>query len=180
MDLGTAILGTNTNDCNIYGHDCCFIVAKKGEEIGFNLYLGGRVGVQASDTGLFVKKDEVVMAFNAVINLFKSYGFRDNRNKNRLHFLLEAVGMDTFVKAIKSTTGLEFENSGAIVATQECVLDESGEINLGEGLRAVHFSAPSGVFSGESFMDIASIAKSADGEIRLSVFKFRKYLFSLV
>lgn len=167
--FNTAILGTRVNDCNIYGHDCCFIVAKKGDTIGFNLYLGGRVGVQASDTGLFIKVDEVVNVFNAVINLFKTYGFRDNRNKNRLHFLLEAVGMESFVDAIKAYSTLAFESSGEILAKEEFMLDESGLYALSKSLSAVHLSIPSGVFTGESVIEVAKTAKEVDGEIRLSV-----------
>ena len=167
--FNTAILGTNINDCNIYGHDCCFIVAKKGDTLGFNLYLGGKVGVQASDTGLFVRPEEVTEVFNAVINLFKTYGFRDNRNKNRLHFLLEAVGMEAFVDAIKSYSGLELTESGEILAKEEFILDENGHLELSEDLTAIHFSIPSGVFTGESLIEVAKIAKEAEGEIRLSV-----------
>ena len=167
--FNTAILGTNMNDCNIYGHDCCFIVAKKGDAFGFNLYLGGRVGVQARDTGLFIREEEVTEVFSAVINLFKKYGFRDNRNKNRLHFLLEEVGMDTFVEAIKAFSEKAYESSGEIVAKEEFMLDENGHLELGNGLTAVHFSIPSGIFTGESLIEVAKIAKEADGEIRLSV-----------
>lgn len=167
--FNTAILGATINDCNIYGHDCCFVLAKKDHMIGFNLYLGGRVGVQARDTGLFIQEDEVVSTFNAVINLFKTYGFRDNRNKNRLHFLLEAVGMEAFVEAIKSYSGLSFESSGEILATEEFKLDESGVFELNQELSAVHLSIPSGIFTGESLMEVAKSAKEVEGEIRLSV-----------
>jgi ferredoxin-nitrite reductase len=167
--FNTAILGMNMNDCNIYGHDCCFVVAQKGDEVGFNLYLGGRVGVQAKDTGLFIQQDQVVTVFNAVINLFKSYGFKDNRNKNRLHFLLEAVGMDAFVDAIKKYEILDLKSSGEILATQEFKLDESGLLELNEEKSAVHLSIPSGVFTGESLIETAKIAQEVDGEIRLSI-----------
>jgi len=167
--FNTAILGMNMNDCNIYGHDCCFVVAKKGEEVGFNLYLGGKVGVQAEDTGLFIGKGQVVSVFNAVINLFKAYGFRDNRNKNRLHFLLEAVGMEAFVDAIKKHEGLSLESSGEILATEEFLLDESGVLELDEFKSAVHLSIPSGVFTGESLIEAAKAAEEVDGEIRLSI-----------
>jgi len=71
--FNTAILGTSVNDCNIYGHDCCFVVAKKDNALGFNLYLGGKVGVQAKDSGLFVALDEVIVTFKAVVDLFKQY-----------------------------------------------------------------------------------------------------------
>ena len=167
--FNTAILGNSINDCNIYGHDCCFIVAKNNGNIGFNLYLGGRVGIQAKDTGLFVKPEEVVKTFEAVTNLFKQYGFRDNRNKNRLHFLLEAVGMDTFVNAIKDYSGLEFNTSGDILAIEEYMLNEEGTFELGEGLEAVHLSIPSGIFSGSNLVEVSKIAKNVDGKIRLSV-----------
>jgi len=167
--FNTAILGTNINDCNIYGHDCCFVVAQKGDTLGFNLYLGGRVGVQARDTGLFIHQGEVTEVFNAVINLFKTYGFRDNRNKNRLHFLLEAVGMEAFVDAIRYYSGKQFEESGEILAKEEFMLDENGHLELSEALTAIHFSIPSGIFTGESLMEVAEIAKSVGGEIRLSV-----------
>ena len=167
--FNTAILGTNTNDCNIYGHDCCFVVASKDNEYGFNLYLGGKVGVQASDTGLFIKPDEVIPTFKAIIEIFKEYGFRDNRNKNRLHFLIEAVGMNSFINAIKQKTKLDYKNSGNIEATQEYILNESGIFNLSETLDAVHFSIPSGVFSGSDLYEAGKLAQKVNGQIRLSV-----------
>lgn len=167
--FNTAILGTNVNDCNIYGHDCSFLIAKNGEEIGFNLYLGGRVGVQAKNSGLFIKKDEIVPTFKAIVELFKKYGFRDNRNKNRLHFLLEAVGMDEFVKAIKEYSNLEYKESGEILAVDEYVLDDSGVFNLGESLEAFHFSIPSGIFKGSDLVKASELALKVDGKIRLSI-----------
>ncbi len=167
--FNTAILGTFVNDCNIYGHDCCFIVAKKGEKLGFNLYLGGKVGVQASDSGIFVMQKDVITVYKAIINLFKEFGFRDNRNKNRLHFLLEAVGMEEFVKAIKIYSGLEFEDAGEIVAKEEFLLDKEGVLDLGNGLIAYNFSIPSGIFSGEAMMEAGKLAELVQGQIRLSV-----------
>lgn len=167
--FNTGILGTNINDCNIYGHDCCFIIAKKGNALGFNLYLGGRVGMQARDTGLFVKQEQVVPTFTAVIYLFKKYGFRDNRNKNRLHFLLEAVGMEAFVEAIKESSGLAYLSSGEILAKEEYQLNEQGVFTLSDNLKAVHISIPSGIFSGNSLLEVATIAKEYNAMIRLSV-----------
>ncbi len=167
--FNTAILGNTTNDCNIYGHDCCFILAKKDDEVGFNLYLGGKVGVQARDTGLFIKKEQIVPAFNAVINLFKQYGFRDNRNKNRLYFLLEAVGMEEFVKAIKEFSKEEYQSSGEILCNEEYILNDSGIFELGKELNAVHFSIPSGIFKGSDLIKIGHLCSMAGGKIRLSV-----------
>lgn len=167
--FNTAILGANVNDCNIYGHDCCFIVASQNGEIGFNLYLGGRVGIQARDSGIFVKKEDVLETFKAIVELFKKFGFRDNRNNNRLHFLLEAVGMEAFVDAIKEYSGLAYETSGEILAKEEYMLDDSGVFALGENLNAYHFSIPSGVFKGSDLLKVAILANEIDSFIRLSV-----------
>ena len=167
--FNTAILGTKVNDCNIYGHDCCFVVASRDNKIGFNLYLGGKVGMQAKDTGLFLSQDEVIPTFKAIINIFKQYGFRDNRNKNRLHFLLEAVGMNEFIKAIKQKTNLTYENSGEIEAKKEYILNDSSIYDLDETLKAIHFSVPSGIFKGSDLKKVAGVALNTNGNIRLSV-----------
>ena len=107
--------------------------------------------------------------FRAVINLFKEYGFRDNRNKNRLHFLLEAVGMEEFVKAIKEFTKLKYEPSGEILSNKEYILEDSGVFELGENLKAVHFSIPSGIFKGSDLIKIGHLCDAVSGKIRLSV-----------
>ncbi|MBN2782068.1 MAG: ferredoxin--nitrite reductase [Campylobacterales bacterium] len=167
--FNTAILGNSINDCNIYGHDCCFIVASCDGEIGFNLYLGGKVGVQAQDCGLFLTKEQVVPTFKAIVELFKRYGFRDNRNKNRLHFLLEAVGMDEFVKAIKEESNISYKNSGDILAKDEFVLDSGSIYKLNDEINAYHLSIPSGVFSGIDLIKVASLCAKTDSFIRLSV-----------
>ena len=167
--FNTAILGNEVNDCNIYGHDCCFVLASNDNEVGFNLYLGGKVGIQATDTQLFVKVNEVVPTFHAIINLFKEYGFRDNRNKNRLHFLLEAVGIDSFVEAIKNFTNIEYKSSGKIVCDKEYILDQSGIFKLDKNMDAIHFSIPSGIFKGSDLIKIGQLSNSVSGEIRFSV-----------
>jgi len=167
--FNTAILGTTINDCNIYGHDCSFVVAKKDSEIGFNLYLGGKVGVQGVDSGLFIATKDVLNVYTAIINLFKEYGFRDNRNKNRLHFLIEAVGLETFIEAIKTVTMLEFKSSGEILCKEELILKDDGTIELDEKSVAIHFVIPSGILSGEDMIELSSLAIATASKIRLSV-----------
>ncbi len=166
--FNTALIGCSTNDCNIYGHDCSFIIAKRDNEIGFNLYLGGKVGVQAVDSGLFIKKNEVISVYKAIINLFKTYGFRDNRNKNRLYFLIQAVGIDEFVKAIKEYSQLNLQNSGKILVNKESII-KAGAVKLNNNLNALQFSIPSGIFSGSDLIEVSKLADINDSEIRLSV-----------
>jgi ferredoxin-nitrite reductase len=167
--FNTAILGATHNDCNIYGHDCCFILAQKGEKLGFNLYLGGKVGVQAQCADIFVEPDQVQEIFLSVIKLFKTYGFRDNRNKNRLHFLLEAVGMRTFREAIVAESGLSLECAGASLVEGAISVNNQAETALQDGKKAILLTIPSGIFSGSDLIDAAQAVQEANGEIRLSV-----------
>ncbi|MBU1657700.1 ferredoxin--nitrite reductase [bacterium] len=167
--FNTAILGSATNDCNIFGHDCCFIGAKRGDEYGFNLYLGGRVGMQAQDSGIFIKPNEVKEVFLAVISLFKEFGFRDNRNKNRLHFLIEAVGMEAFREAITQTSKATLQSAGVLLLKNEHKINQEGCVELTEDKSALLFSIPSGVLRGSDLIDSAECAKEVQGELRLSV-----------
>jgi ferredoxin-nitrite reductase len=167
--FNTAILGTKTNDCNIFGHDCCFIAAKKGDELGFNLYLGGRVGMQAQDSGLFVKPEDVKEVFLSIISLFKEFGFRDNRNKNRLHFLIEAVGMEAFKEAIMQASKTQLSSAGELLLEHEHKIASDGIVKLKDSQSALLFNIPSGIFSGSDLLKAALCSKELHGEIRLSI-----------
>ncbi|MBU0925129.1 ferredoxin--nitrite reductase, partial [bacterium] len=110
--FNTGILGDTVNDCNIYGHDCSFVLASKDNELGFNLYLGGKVGVQARPLNLFIKTSQVKTIFKTIVDLFKKYGFRDNRNKNRMTYFLDEIGIIEFEKAIIETSGIALKTAG--------------------------------------------------------------------
>lgn len=167
--FNTGILGTTLNDCNIYGQDCSFVVAKKDNIFGFHLFLGGKVGVQATDCGIFIEQHNVIEVYRAVINLFKEFGFRDNRNKNRLHFLLEAVGIEEFVKAIKIYTNIDFTSGGEILATNDLQIKDDGLVKINDTMTAYNVTIPSGIFSGSDMMEVAKLVTECDGKIRLTV-----------
>lgn len=163
-----AILGDSVNTCNIFGNDCAFALASKDGEFGFNLYLGGKVGVQARPANLFVKPAQVKEVFDAVISLYKTYGFRDNRNKNRLTFLLDAISTDVFAKSIKEYSKLDLSDAGELLVKDEFTLDDSSSIELKNNKSAIHFAIPSGIFSGSDLKEAALLAQKYDGVIRLT------------
>ncbi len=167
--FNTAIIGAGVNDCNIFGHDCCFLPARKNGISGFNLFLGGKVGVQAQDTGLFVQREQVKPVFEAIIKLFKQYGFRDNRNKNRLHFLIEAAGMDAFSRAIADQLDFDLSDSGELLLNAEHRVGSDGCVELAKNKKAVLFSIPSGIFSGSDMVEAAEVAYASSAELRLSI-----------
>lgn len=162
------INGSLSNRCNIFGQDFALSLAQKEGEYGFNLYLGGRVGSLAHDADMFVSPHEAVKVFEAVATLFKTYGFRDNRNKNRLKFLIEAVGMESFRDAIEEQLGHTMPKAGMSLTQMEGG-DHYGKIALNDGTVALYAAVPSGVFSGTDLLYAAKIAQAQEGAIRLTI-----------
>ncbi len=163
------ISGSYSNRCNIYGHDACFVLAEKDGEFGFNVYLGGKVGAVAKSADVFLLPDEVPLFFEATAKMFKKYGFKDSRNKNRLKYMIDAVGMEEVVSAIKHEAGRDFQEAGRTLTDLEGG-EKTGKVRLKDGTYAVHMVVPSGIFSGSAMMEVAEASKEfGNGQIRLTV-----------
>ncbi len=169
--FNTGISASFANRCNVLAQDCAFVLAKKEGVYGFNVYLGGKVGQIAKDADIFLKNQAEVEAFyQALIELFRDYGFRDNRNKNRLHFLIETVGMEPFRAALQERLGTKLERAGDLMMHMESFEAKEGRVALKDGTFALHSVVPSGVFSGSAMIEAAELAKTyGKGQLRLSV-----------
>ena len=166
--FNTGISGSLSNRCNVFGQDFALVLARKGSVQGFNLYLGGKVGVLAKSANIFITPDQAPALFEAVATLFKVYGFRDNRNKNRLKFLIDAVGMETFRRAIEEQMGCTLLPEGETLSPVEGG-DPVGRVIQKDGKYALFAAVPSGVFTGQAMMQAAALARDVEGTIRLSV-----------
>jgi ferredoxin-nitrite reductase len=167
--FNTGILGSLSNSCNIFGHDCCFVLAQKEGIFGFNIYLGARVGVQSQDANTFVTIDEVPTFFKALLEVFKTYGYRDNRNKNRLVFLLNDVGIDNFISAVKVEAGLDFTTAGTTMVQSQNIALGANKVLGRNGKFNYKIIVPSGIYSGTDMMATAQAAKTyGTGDVRLT------------
>ncbi|WP_457644535.1 ferredoxin--nitrite reductase [Persephonella sp.] len=164
-----AINGSFSNRCNAFGHDLCFVLAEKDGIFGFNVYLGGKVGEVAKPADLFLTGDLVPAFFESVGKIFKYYGFKDSRNRNRIKYLIDAVGMNDFIKAVENEIGIEFQKSGRTLTELEGG-DHPEKIQLTDGSFAVHVVVPAGIFSGTDLIEAVNIIENTGGgEIRLTV-----------
>lgn len=167
--FNTGILGSLSNSCNIFGHDCCFVLAQKEGIFGFNVYLGARVGVQSQDADLFVTVEEVPLFFKSLLTVFKTYGYRDNRNKNRLVFLINDVGMDHFIEAVQKEADYQFTSAGTTMVQSQSISLGSNKVLGRNGKFAYKLIVPSGIFAGTHMMEVAKAAKAfGSGDIRLT------------
>lgn len=169
--FNTGITGSITNRCNAYGHDCCFVLAKKDGVYGYNMYLGGKVGKIAKNADIFLKnEEEVLLAFKSITELYRKYGFRDNRNRNRLFFLIESVGMKEITSAIKKYSENDFATAGETLTKIDNSDADHGKTSLKDGSFGVNVAVLAGVFSGTDMIEVAKASKKyGSGELRLDI-----------
>ena len=89
-------------------HDLGFIPKVKienGKEVrGFKVMLGGGLGAQPSlahAVNEFLHEDEIIPFTEAVLRVFDRHGERTNRNKARLKFLVNKLGIDEVLKLVE-------------------------------------------------------------------------------
>ncbi|MDP2894054.1 MAG: ferredoxin--nitrite reductase, partial [Sulfurimonas sp.] len=168
--FNTSITGSISNRCNVFGHDCCFVLAQKNGVYGYNVYLGGKVGKIAKSADIFLLPNEVETAYDSITDIFKRFGFRDNRNKNRLSFLIEAVGMREISQAIRENAGVDFATAGETMTKLDFNDSDHGKVQLKSGGFGVNMIIPSGIFSGSDLMEVAYISqKHGDSQIRFDI-----------
>ena len=80
-----------------YIHDIGAIPKLNGnDERGFKILLGGGLGAQpllASIVEEFLPEDDLIPYIEAIIRVFDRYGERNNRNKARLKYLIQKLGL---------------------------------------------------------------------------------------
>ncbi len=169
--FNTGITGSLANRSNVFGQDCALVLAQKEGRYGYNLYLGGKVGQIAKSADIFLQDEqEVVALYGTLIELFRDFGFRDNRNKNRLYFLVESVGMEAMREAICSHADMAFARAGETLTQIDNNDPDQGRVQLKDGTFAVHAVVPSGIFSGTALLQAAALSiQYGNGELRFDV-----------
>src|SRR6201996_4949325 len=86
-------------------HDVGLIpkINEKGER-GFKVMLGGGLGAQpilASIVEEFLPEDELVPYIESIIRVFDRYGERNNRNKARMKYLIQKIGLEEVLRLAK-------------------------------------------------------------------------------
>ena len=79
-----------------YIHDIGLIPKLRGDERGFKVMLGGGLGAQpllASIVEYFLPEDELIPYIEAIIRVFDRHGERNNRNKARMKYLIQKIGL---------------------------------------------------------------------------------------
>ena len=87
-----------------YLHDIGLIAKVRDGVRGFKVLVGGGLGAQPRHADLFFEflpTDRVIPFMENVVRVFDRYGERNNRNKARMKFLIQNIGLDKFKELLK-------------------------------------------------------------------------------
>lgn len=171
-----AIEGSRDNSVHAEINDIAFVPAYREGELGFNVLVGGFFSAQRCAAAIPLDawvgiNDDVVELSRAILTVFRDRGSRGNRQKTRLMWLIEELGLAEFRRLVEA----EFGKPLATV-TEEDLIDWEKRDHLGvnkqqqPGLNYVGMHVPAGRLSAEDMFDLARIAEVyGEGEIRLTV-----------
>ncbi len=172
--FNVAVLGSKTDSINAQFNDICLYLAERDGKLGFNVYLGGKIGsggpVKAVDMDMFIEPYEAPDLCRVIFDIYSTFGNRENRSKNRLFFLLQEWGVDRFREEIEQRLYKPLPSKG------EDLVDRWGEregiINLRNGTFAVSAIVPAGKIKAKDLRTAAELArKYGSRELRLTVYQ---------
>jgi len=146
--------------------------------VWFKLCLGGITGHFdfARDTGVLVKPADACMVADAVVRVFIEHGNRTDRTKARLKYVLDAIGIETFVALTEEKFGRKFDRAvpGAVAARP--AFSRTAHIGVHAqkqaGLNWIGVVTPTGRLTVEQMRGLALIASDlGDGDLRLTVWQ---------
>ena len=171
-----AIEGGRDNSVHAEINDIAFVPAYNDGELGFNVLVGGffsasRVAA-AVPFGVWVPaNDDVVEVCRAILTVYRDHGSRASRQKSRLMWLIDELGMERFRSMVEQEMGKSLPT-----ATEEDLIDWEKRDHLGTfpqkqpGLNYAGIHVPGGRLFAQDMFDLARIAEVyGSGEIRLTV-----------
>ncbi|EXC17337.1 Ferredoxin--nitrite reductase [Morus notabilis] len=167
---------------DLYEHphinDLAYMPATKDGRFGFNLLVGGFFSPKRCEEAIpldaWVSTDDVIPVCRAVLEAFRDLGNRGNRQKTRMMWLIDELGIEGFrAEVVKRMPGKSLER-----ASSEDLVDKQWERRdyLGvhpqkqEGLSYVGLHIPVGRVQADDMDELARLAEEyGRGELRLTV-----------
>ncbi|MDZ7643839.1 MAG: assimilatory sulfite reductase (NADPH) hemoprotein subunit [Woeseiaceae bacterium] len=168
------------NDVDIYAQDLGFIaIARDGELAGFNVTVGGGMGVthgdaatypRAADAIGFCSPDQAIAVAEQVVLLQRDFGDRSNRRHARLKYTIDDRGVDWFREALATRLDTPLTAPRAFRFTHRG--DPVGWARAADGCWNLTIHVPQGrVRDGDEarlLSGLNAIASSHAGEFRLT------------
>ena len=167
-------------DTNDIGFQAVQVNEGFGLESGvwFRLCLGGLTGHRsfAGDTGVIVRPAEATLMADAVVRAFIDHGDRTDRNKARLKYVLDKMGVEKFLALVEEKFGRKLDRAVPGALSPRPPFSRTAHIGIHaqkqEGLHWIGVVVPVGYLSVAQMRGLADIAREfGDGDIRLTVWQ---------
>jgi ferredoxin-nitrite reductase len=171
--LNITVTGCLDNCTHSESQDIALVPAKKGERLGFNVMVGGKMGsggfTVASRLNVFVEIYQAAAAVVELIKIFRDYGPREARSKCRFAFLVEKWGIPRLRAELTARMDYELAFQGRDMRSSH----RADHIGLSSqkqaGLVAVGLCVPTGRVDPGQIDELARLADTyGDGTIRLT------------
>ena len=105
------------NDVDIFAHDLGYIaIIEKGEVVGWNVTIGGGMGMTHGDLNTFPRTADVIgfctpeqaiKVGECVLTVQRDWGNRENRARARLKYTIEDRGLEAFTLEVEKRAGFK-------------------------------------------------------------------------
>ncbi|MEO1373051.1 MAG: ferredoxin--nitrite reductase [Cyanobacteria bacterium J06635_10] len=171
-----AIEGGRDNSVHAEINDIAFVPAYKDGELGFNVLVGGFFSAKRCESAISLNawvppNDDVVSLCGAILSIFRDNGSRANRQKSRLMWLIDELGMDKFRSMVEQEFG---RNLPTAAETDEIDWEKRDCLGVYKQkqpkLNYVGLHVPVGRLYAQDMFDFARLAEVyGSGEVRLTV-----------
>ncbi|PHR57796.1 MAG: ferredoxin--nitrite reductase [Arcobacter sp.] len=164
--VSVGISGNRANLNSFFANDLFFALAEKEGAQGFNVFLGGKNSELAQDADVFLKPNQVVQYFIAVIEAFHLHGLRGVRGKTRLFHWLQKEGMEGIKKQIDKEHSLSYQTAGTLLLQR---YDKRTSERLKDKSYVYTYYTDFARVNADTFIKLADFAKEQKAEVRLGV-----------
>ncbi len=170
-----AIAGCRDNSVHAEINDIAFVPAYTDGNIGFNVLVGGFFSAKRCEAAIplnaWVSPSDVVDLCKAILIVYRDRGPRANRQKSRLMWLIDELGIEQFRSQVEQELGRTLLPAAA---KDEIIWEKRDHIGIYDqkqsGLKYVGLHVPVGRLSAADLFDLARIADVyGSGELRLTV-----------
>jgi ferredoxin-nitrite reductase len=167
------VTGCLDNCTHNESQDIALVPAKKGERLGFNVLVGGKMGsggfTIASHLNVFVEAYQAAAVVVELVRIFRDYGPREARSKCRFAFLIEKWGIPRLRAELTARMGYELAFRGRDMRSSHHTDHLGLTTQKQPGLLAVGLCVPTGRVNPEQLDELATLAETyGNGEIRLT------------
>ncbi len=164
-------------DSFLLHNDLAFLPAEREGELGFTVMVGGFFSAQRNELaiplGLWLRGEQLPLFSLAVLQHFERCGNRQARNKSRLMYLVDALGLEAYRTALEGEVaalgGQVFPHDGSHRVNRAPRSGLGVNAQQQAGLHWVGLCVPVGRLSAAEMNELARLARAyGSGELRLT------------